>query len=104
LLGGGNSTSAGGQAYGAPAKSLRQGQVSIEKLLDAEKQEIMRALSYAGRGRPMVYMRETANATTDQNNYLRDNSFYCHLEGEVAFTTQAARDLNTVTFGFVEER
>lgn len=103
-LGGSNATSAGGQAYGATAKSLRQCQVSIERLLDTEKQEIMRALSYAGKGRPFVYMRETADSTTDQNNYKRDNSFYCHLEGEVNFTTQAARDLNTVTFGFVEER
>ena len=103
-LGGSNASSAGGQAYGATAKSLRQCQVSIEKLLDTEKQEIMRALSYAGKGRPFVYMREVADSTTEQNNYKRDNSFYAHLEGEVNFTTQAARDLNTVTFGFIEER
>jgi hypothetical protein len=103
-LGGSNATSAGGQAHGAPAKSLRQCQVTIEKLLDTEKQEVMRALSYAGKGRPMVYMRTVSDSTSDQIIYKRDNSFYCHLEGEVAFTTQAARDLNTVTFGFVEER
>ena len=99
-LGGSNATSAGGQAYGGTAKSLRQCQVTIERFSDADKQELLRAFSYAGRGRPFVFMR----ATSGRNAYIRDNSFYAHLEGEVSFSTQAARDLNTVSFGFVEER
>ena len=103
-LGGSNATSAGGQAYGVTSKSLRQCQVTIERFSDADKQELLRALAYVGRGRPFVFMRTTSDSDTPQKAYKRDNSFYAHMEGEVSFSAQAARNLNTVSFGFVEER
>lgn len=104
LIGGNSSQSVGGQAYGSLGKSLRQGQVTIEKLTDAQKMNIMRGLSYAGYGRPMIYMRSTSDVDQAACDYRRDNSFYCHLEGEVSCSSQATRELNTITFGFIEER
>jgi ribosomal protein L27 len=104
LLGGDNETAWGGQAHGSTSNSLRRCQVTISSLTDAEKQVMMRALAYAGKGREFVYMRVVSDSTEAENSYKRDNSFYAHIDGEVDFTAQAARDLNTLTFGFVEER
>ena len=98
-FGGVSTTGKGGQAFGAAAKSRRFGMARAVRLTDTQLQTMMRSLAYAGLGREFVFIRATGLGV----DFMRDNAFYCHMEGDARIEKGSTVELNAVEFDFIEE-